>query len=152
MRMRYRRKHHFVSRKQQLYFAGTLLLYCLFSIVVFCWATILPDPSFEANTQGGTFLPPALIQLIGLCLENWWAVLITVFLVGCSALLFSHQIFGPIRRLENVLQQKAEYPEEPVSCELRRTDYFQRFSKLLEEVLNKTQKVEKAEPGAEGPQ
>jgi hypothetical protein len=145
-----RRTQSFINWKQQLYFAGTLLIYSMMSIVVFCWATILPNPSFAANTQRGVFLPPVLVQFMDLCLDHWWAVLITVFFVGCSALLFSHQIFGPIRRFEAVLLQKKGDPQQTVNCKLRRRDYFQDFAQLLEEVLNRPEQVEKLPQSLEG--
>ncbi|MDA2937765.1 hypothetical protein MYX75_05825 [Acidobacteria bacterium AH-259-A15] len=77
-----------------------------------------------------------LWNFVVFCLNHWWIVLISLAYIGSCSLLLSHLIFGPMRRFENVLVQKKENPTEPVRCNLRRADYFHKFSKLLEEVLN----------------
>ena len=79
---------------------------------------------------------PMLWNFVVFCLNHWWIVLISLAYIGSCSLLLSHLIFGPMRRFENVLVQKRENPTEPVRCNLRRADYFHKFSKLLEEVLN----------------
>ena len=77
-----------------------------------------------------------LYSLLSFCIEHWWEFLAALALVGFISILFSHRIVGPIRRFENALIQKTEHPTEPVNCRVRSDDYFQEFSRNLDQFLN----------------
>ena len=140
-----RRKVQFIDAKQQLWFALTLFLYAIMATILFLWVTLLPDASLVEGTVGESFLPPILQQFLALCIQNWWSVFFTFLFLASCALLFSHQIFGPMRRFENTLLQKRKNPSEPVSCDLRKADYFQRFADFLDEFLNETEATDDSE-------
>ncbi len=133
---RSRRKTQLIDTKQQFWFALTLFLYAVMAIVLFLWVTLLPDSSLVENPVGASVLPLILQHFVALCLQHPWSVLFTFLFLAFCAVLFSHQLFGPMRRFESIMLQKRENPSEPVRCGLRKTDYFQRFSKFLDEFLN----------------
>ncbi len=140
-----RRRALFVDAKQQLWFALTLFLYAIMAIVLFLRVTLLPDASLVENPVGESFLPLILQDFLGLCIQNSWSMLFTLMFLACCAVLFSQQIFGPIRRFENAMVEKNENSAEIVHCGLRRTDYFQRFSIFLDEFLNKSEAAEESD-------
>ena len=137
-----RRKVQLIDTKQQLWFALTLFLYAIMSTILFLWVTGLSDASMVENPVGEGILPPVLQYFVALCIENSWSILFTFLFIASCALLFSHQIFGPMRRFENTMRQKRENPSEPVHCGLRKTDYFQRFAKFLDEFLNEPESAD----------
>ena len=77
-----------------------------------------------------------LDQFIDFSVRHWWLALLSLVFVSVASILFSHLIFGPMRRFEIALTQKKEFPDEPVFCQLRKGDYFHEFSWLFGEVLN----------------
>lgn len=140
-----RRKQQLVDTKQQLLFALTLFLYAIMSTILFLWVTLLPDSSLVGNPVGVSFLPLILQQFLGLCIQHSWSIFFVFLFLGSCALIFSHQIFGPIRRFEITIQKKRNSPSEPVRCGLRRTDYFQSFSKFLDDFLNEPEVADDSE-------
>ena len=128
-----RRSSKVINLKQQAFFAAMLVSYAVMAIIVF---SMLSNPLYSENRSYGFIYPSILGEMIAYAWDHWVAVLTSLVFMTFCALLFSHQIFGPMRRFENVLLQKMDNPAEPVHCHIRRADYFKRFSKLLEEVLN----------------
>lgn len=147
-----RRRVTLIDKKQQAFFAGTLMLYSLLAVLFFLYLTLLSNPLFADHIEHGFFYPAALGQVLRFCLDHWVESLITFLFIAVCGLLFSHQIFGPIRRFERALAEKKKEPEEPVNCGLRRSDYFQSFSKLLEEVLNRSATAENPASVTEKPE
>ncbi|MDA2924083.1 hypothetical protein MYX65_05400 [Acidobacteria bacterium AH-259-L09] len=133
-----RRTHRFIDKKQQLRFAVIVVFVSwLFPLFFLCLAM---SPLFIGGDAQN--VQPLLWEFIDFCFDHWWVVLIALVFIGLCSVLLSHLMFGPMRRFENVLLQKKENPLETVNCNLRRSDYFHDFSKLLEEVLNELQAVE----------
>ena len=128
-----RRKSTVINLKQQAFFSAMLVSYAVLAIIVF---SMLSNPMYSEHIRYGFNYPSVLGEMIAYGWDHWVAVLTTLVFMTCCALLFSHQIFGPMRRFENALLQKMNNPAEPVHCHVRRADYFKRFAKLLEEVLN----------------
>ena len=123
---RSRRKTQLIDTTQQFWFALTLFLYAV-AIVLFLWVTLLPDASLVENPVGESFLPLILQHFVALCVQNPWSMLFTFLFLAFCAVLFSHQLFGPMRRFESIMLQKRENPSEPVHCSLRKTDIFSAF-------------------------
>ena len=130
-------------------FALTLFLYALMSIILFLWITLLPDSSLVENPVGVFFLPLILQQFLALCIDHLWGVFFSFLFLASCALIFSHQIFGPIRRFEITMRKKRDSPSERVACGLRRTDYFQKFAKFLDTFLNEPEAVDDSDSQSE---
>ncbi len=128
-----RRKSTVINLKQQAFFSAMLVSYAVLAIIVF---SMLSNPLYSENSSYGFIYPSILGEMVKYGWDHWATVLTTLVFMTFCALLFSHQIFGPMRRFENALLQKMNNPTEPVHCHVRRADYFKRFAKLLEEVLN----------------
>ena len=129
-----RRRAYFIHKKQQIRFAAMLALHALLFPILFLILTAVPPFSnwfVEEEAQ------VVFRKFLALSIQYWWVWLITIGLIGYVSVSFSHQIFGPISRLEGALRQKRDNPKETVECTVRRTDYFHEFSKLLEDVLNR---------------
>ena len=141
---RYRRKYKFIDRKQQTRFAVILGLHALMFPILFLTLTMIP-PLTQVFVGDREKIRP-LIYLVGFAVQHWWVVLLALGFVAYVSVLFSHQIFGPMRRFEIVLEQKMENPDQPVICRLREGDYFHDFSQQLEEVLNLSAAPQAAEP------
>ncbi len=133
---RHRRKHKFIDRRQQTCFAVVLGLYALLFPIIFLALTMLP-PLPQLFVGDREKIRP-LVYFLGFAVEHWWVVLLALGFVSFVSVLFSHQIFGPMRRFEIALHQKKENPNQPVNCGVRKSDYFRDFSHLLEEVLNQS--------------
>ncbi len=141
------RTQKFIDSKQQLRFALELVLYALLFPM---WFLLLSLAAAVANSYMGTHeekMNP-LLELLAFCTGHWWEFLIALAMISGVSIFFSHKIVGPIHRFENALIQKTENPTEPVSCRLRKTDYFQDFSRRLHEFLNAPQAL--AGSGVEG--
>ena len=80
---------------------------------------------------------PILLDFFRIAIDHWWVLAIALGFVAYFSVLFSHRIFGPIRRFENLLLKKRDDPSAIVRCNLRTADYFQDFSHLFEQVLNR---------------
>ena len=137
-----RRRYQFIEKKQQIRFAVTISLFALF-FPFFLAALILSPINFllvlgsEAEA-----LRPAITEIAIFCLGHFWAVLFALAFVAFASILFSHKIFGPLRRFESALAQKKFHPDEKVFCSLRKGDYFQEFSVLLQNFLDTCQMPE----------
>ncbi|MDA2934823.1 hypothetical protein MYX82_10845 [Acidobacteria bacterium AH-259-D05] len=133
-----RRKYKFIDKRQQVRFALELMLYALLFPVLFLIMS-LTDPIanliISEDTQN---TDPTLSGFIDFCVDHWWAVFFALVIVEVISVSFSHRIFGPIHRLENALLLKKRHPSEPVNCRLRPDDYFQDFSRVFEEFLNRS--------------
>ena len=141
-RRRYKRKYQFIDKKGQLRFAVTVAFFSLcFPLFLIC---LIASPSISLLLMGeeAADVQPILWEILEFFMYHWWVVLIGLIFIGLTSILFSHQIFGPIRRFENAVVQKKFNPSERVYCSLRWGDYFRDFSVLLEEVLNKCQMPE----------
>jgi len=137
-KMKEKRSHSVVDWRQQGLFALTLVVYSFTTLFIFLWVTFIEDPAIFENVQDGLFLPPAMRELMSLATANWWTIPLVLVFAVFGALLFSHQIFGPMRRFETTLLTKWKNPEVPAYCSLRKSDYFQSFSTLLQDVLNRS--------------
>ncbi|MDA2928356.1 hypothetical protein MYX84_00155 [Acidobacteria bacterium AH-259-O06] len=137
-----RRRYQFIDRKQQIRFAVELGLHALLFPMLFLILTLASPLATVLVGEDAEHAQPLLQLFVGFCLEHWWVVLLALGFVSYVSVLFSHRIFGPMRRFENALLQKKNNPLEPVRCSLRQGDYFHKFSKLFEEVLNGSQAVE----------
>ena len=135
-----RRKRQFIDRKHQLRFALSVVLFS-FLLPLFFLCLII-SPVARLFFEDAQTVQSMARQFMGFTLENWMVFLIALAFVGFSSVLFSHLIFGPMRRFQDILLQKRENPGQTVYCQLRRSDYFHEFSHLLEEVLNVPQPAE----------
>ncbi len=137
--MRRKRKFQFIDRKQQLRFAITVALFSLLFPVLFMGLAMSPALAALLLGDDGASLQPMIGEFLIFCLRHWWLALLSLSFIAMTSVLFSHLIFGPMRRFEIVLKQKRENPGETVLCNLRQGDYFHDFSRLFEEVLNELQ-------------
>ena len=136
-----RRKRQYIDKKQQLRFALTIGLYSFLFSVFFLALTI--SPPFSELLLGGDkqmmqFYRSLVLQFVGFSITHWWIALFALAFISFSSLIFSHKIFGPVRRYEQVLREKRENPTKAVQIRLRGGDYFHEFSQQLEQVLNET--------------
>ena len=134
-----KRKIHFIDKKQQLRFAITVAFFSLLFPVLFLGLSISPALSALFIGDDAAGIQPMMGEFLIFCLRHWWLALLSLFFIAMTSVLFSHLIFGPMRRFEIVLKQKRENPGETVLCNLRQGDYFHDFSRLFEEVLNELQ-------------
>jgi len=136
-----KRKIQFVDRKQQVRFAITVAFFSLLFPVLFLGLSISPALSALFIGEDAAGIQPMMGEFLMFCIRHWWVALLSLLFIAMTSVLFSHLIFGPMRRFEIVLKHKREYPDEIVVCNLRQGDYFHDFSKLFEEVLNELQAV-----------
>ena len=137
-----KRKIQFVDRKQQVRFAITVAFFSLLFPVLFLGLSISPALSALFIGEDAAGIQPMMGEFLMFCIRHWWVALLSLLFIAMTSVLFSHLIFGPMRRFEIVLKHKRDYPDEIVVCNLRQGDYFHDFSKLFEEVLNELQAVE----------
>ncbi len=130
------RKHQFIDRKQQVRFAISVALLSLLFPLLFLGLAVSPSLSRLLIGKDAAKIQPMLDQFINFSFSHWWLALLSLAFVSVASILFSHLIFGPMRRFEIALKQKKEFPDEPVFCQLRKGDYFHEFSWLFGEVLN----------------
>ncbi len=143
------RKYQFIDRKQQVRFAISVALFSLLFPLLFLALAVSPSLSRLLIGEEAANIQPLLDQFIDFAFGHWWLALISLAFVSVASILFSHLIFGPMRRFEIVLKQKKEFPDEPVFCQLRKGDYFHDFSRLFDEVLNRLQAAPTLLKGAE---
>jgi len=136
------RKYQFIDRKQQVRFAISVALFSLLFPLLFLGLAVSPSLSSLFIGEDAASIQPMLDQFIDFSFRHWWLVLLVLAFVSIASILFSHLIFGPMRRFEIALKQKKESPDEPVFCQVRKGDYFHEFSWLLGEVLNRQQTTE----------
>ncbi len=136
------RKYQFIDRKQQVRFAISVALFSLLFPLIFLGLAVSPSLSSLLIGEDAASIQPMLDQFIDFSFRHWWLALLSLAFVSVASILFSHLIFGPMRRFEIALKQKKEFPGEPVFCQLRKGDYFQEFSWLFGEVLNGLQATE----------
>ncbi|MCH8017318.1 MAG: hypothetical protein IH917_11910 [Acidobacteria bacterium] len=136
------RKYQFIDRKQQVRFAISVALFSLLFPLLFLGLAVSPSLSSLLIGEDAASIQPMLDQFIDFSFRHWWLALLSLAFVSVTSILFSHLIFGPMRRFEIALKQKKEFPDEPVSCQLRKGDYFHEFSWLFGEVLNGLQATE----------
>ena len=132
----HRRKHKFIDRRQQTRFALVLGLHALMFPSLFLVLTIMP-PLTQLFVGDREKIRP-LVYFVGFTVAHWWVALLALGCIAFVSVLFTHQLFGPMRRFEIVLHEKKEDPNQPVNCRVREGDYFHDFSRLLEEVLNQS--------------
>jgi len=137
-----KRKHQFIDRKQQVRFAISVALFSLLFPLLFLGLAVSPALSRLLIGEDAASIQPMLDQFIDFSFRHWWLALLSLVFVSLASILFSHLIFGPMRRFEIALKQKKEFPDEPVFCQLRKGDYFHEFSRLFDEVLNGLQATE----------
>ena len=130
------RKYQFIDRKQQVRFALSVALFSLLFPLLFLGLAVSPSLSGLLIGEDAARIQPMLDQFIDFSVRHWWLALLSLVFVSVASILFSHLIFGPMRRFEIALTQKKEFPDEPVFCQLRKGDYFHEFSWLFGEVLN----------------
>ncbi len=136
------RKYQFIDRKQQVRFAISVALFSLLFHLLFLGLAVSPSLSSLFIGEDAASIQPMLDQFIDFSFRHWWLALLSLAFVSVASILFSHLIFGPMRRFEIALKQKKESPDEPVFCQVRKGDYFHEFSWLLGEVLNRQQTTE----------
>jgi hypothetical protein len=137
-----KRRYQFIERQQQVRFAVTVSLFALFFPFFIAALILLPVRSLLFLGEEAEAVRPAIMELASFCLRHFWVVLFALAFVAYASVLFSHKIFGPIRRFESALLQKKWNPDEKVFCSLRQRDYFQEFSKQLQEFLDTCQMPE----------
>ena len=143
------RKYQFIDRKQQVRFAISVALFSLLFPLIFLGLAVSPSLSSLLIGEDAASIQPMLDQFIDFSFRHWWLALLSLLFVSVASILFSHLIFGPMRRFETALKQKKEFPDEPVFCQLRKGDYFHDFSRLFDEVLNRLQTPRTPLKGAE---
>ena len=136
------RKYQFIDRKQQVRFAISVALFSLLFPLLFLGLAVSPSLSGLLIGEDAANIQHLLDQFIDFTVSHWWLALVSLLFVSVASVLFSHLIFGPMRRFEIVLKQKREFPDQAVFCQLRKGDYFQEFSRLFDEVLNRLQAAE----------
>ena len=136
------RKYQFIDRKQQVRFAISVALFSLLFPLLFLGLAVSPSLSRLLIGEDAASVQPMLDQFIDFSVSHWWLALLSLVFISVASILFSHLIFGPMRRFEIALKQKREFPDEPVFCQLRKGDYFHEFSWLFGEVLNRLQATE----------
>ena len=138
-RKRHKRKYQFIERKQQVRFAITVALFSL--LLPGFIAGVVLSPFISSVLIGGDAedVRLFLFDMAGVALAHWWVVLMGLVFVGVCSVVFSHKLFGPIRRFETALVQKRWDPDGKVFCSLRQGDYFKEFSVLLQEFLDTCQ-------------
>ncbi len=134
-----KRKIQLIDAKQQVRFALTVAFLSVLFPVLFMGLSISPALAALLLGDDGASLQPMIGEFLIFCLRHWWLALLSLLFIAMTSVLFSHLIFGPMRRFEIILKQKRNYPAETVFCNLRRGDYFHDFSRLFEEVLNDLQ-------------
>lgn len=133
----YHRKYKFIDKKQQVRFAVDVALHSLlFPIFLLILMILPPFSTLLLGKLGAQAMQPVLMMFYHRIATHWWVLLPALLFVAIFSVLFSHRVFGPIRRLENALRKKKESPTEYVRCNLRGGDYFHDFANLFEEVLN----------------
>jgi hypothetical protein len=132
----YQRKYKFIDKKQQVRFAVDVALHSLLFPIFLLLLMILPPFANIFLGNDAVALQPILRDFYRICWEHKTVVLFSLVFVGVFSVLFSHRVFGPIRRFENALKKRRDDPSQPIRCNLRGGDYFQDFSKLLEDVVN----------------
>ena len=137
-----KRRHQFIDKKQQVRFAISVALFSLLFPLLFLGLAISPTLSALLIGEEAERIQPLITQLVDFCVRHWWLVLLNLLFIAVASVLFSHLIFGPMRRFEIVLKQKQENPAESVFSKLRKGDYFHEFSMLFDEVLNGLQAAE----------
>ncbi|MCB0272186.1 MAG: hypothetical protein KDD46_04155 [Bdellovibrionales bacterium] len=128
-----RRRKKYVDPKQQSRLAFEILLmvvvlpslFYIFTISEL-WTTIFFGS--QAETIRGLFYSHLIL------LKKAWHVifLILLFIVFLS-IYFTHKIFGPMVRFQKVLEAKLK-GEGDIHFTLRRGDYFQDFSKIVQQI------------------
>lgn len=132
----YQRKYKFIDKKQQVRFAVDVVLHSLLFPIFMLLLMILPPFSSWLLRGDEAAIKPILLDFYRVVVDHLYVVIVPLLFIGVFSVLFSHRIFGPMRRFENALLKRKENPDQPVRCNLRGGDYFHDFSKLLEEVVN----------------
>ncbi len=135
MGQRHWRKQKFIDKQPQARFAIELTIDALLFPLLFVVISLIYPIAKQLIGVATEDLEP-LNAMLAYCLEYWWALLVTLALVGFISVLFSHRIFGPMRSFKRALLQKKLLPTEPVDPKVRSDDYFQDFSDLLAGCLN----------------
>ena len=131
------RKYKFIDKKQQVRFAVDVALHSLlFPIFLLILLILPPFSTILLGKIGAQAMQPILMMFYYRIASHWWVLVPALAFVAIFSVLFSHRVFGPIRRLENALNQKKSDPTKYVRCNLRGGDYFHDFANLFEEVLN----------------
>ena len=132
------RKRKFIDKKQQRRFALELGLHAMLFPMLFLALSLAHSIVNSYMGKNIESIQP-LHEVLVFCTEHWWEFLVALAMVSCISTLTSHRIVGPIHRFERALIQKTENPTEPVNCRIRSKDYFQDFSRRLDEFLNTPQ-------------
>jgi hypothetical protein len=130
-----KRKLYFIDTKQQVRFAVILVFHAVLFPVIFAVLTMVPPFS---TALVGEDTQELLSEFLWFSIRHWWVFLVSLSCLACFSVYFSHQIFGPMYRFEKALQEKKDNPAQQVQVRLRKTDYFQNFSRLFEEMLNRS--------------
>ena len=140
----HRRTRRFLT-SEQIRFALTVVLYAaLFPFLLLgLLATFVKLQALITGeiSEQGVFYETLQREAVRFAFENFWFTLGSLVYVGILTLFFSHRIFGPIRVFDRALRQRLQNPGQSVHCSLRKGDYFQDFSKLLDRVLNEPAKA-----------
>ena len=148
----FQRTRHFLPA-EQIRFAVTVLFYALLFplLMLGLLATFVKLQALITGeiSEQGVLYETLQIETVRFAIDNFWFTLGSLVYVGILTLFFSHRIFGPIKVFDRALRQRLQDPEQTVDCSLRKGDYFQDFSKLLDRVLNKS--AEAPEPVKDPP-
>ncbi|MEE8350473.1 MAG: hypothetical protein V3R94_12935 [Acidobacteriota bacterium] len=147
-----KRRYQFIEKKQQARFALTVTLFALFFPFFLAALILSPVNVFLLLGPEAETVRPAIIQIATFCLGHFWVVLIALAFIAYASILFSHKVFGPIRRFESALVQKKWHPGEKVFCSLRKGDFFREFSLHLQDFLDTCEMPEPpSDPEPESP-
>jgi hypothetical protein len=142
----YVRKNSFIDRRQQTKFAFEVVFHSF--LFAMCTAIFFVLPPFNRLLLGktGAAMQDIFISNILMFARYWWVFLLALFISGYFSVLFSHRIFGPIRRLTLALEDIENGVEKPRPCSLRKGDYFTDFAQHLDRFI-KHQITEKTDKG-----
>ena len=124
------RTKSFIDRKQQLKFCVELVLYALvLPLLLLTFLSVEPLASWlvKGDAAGSR---AAVVELIQICLQNWWVIVLAVLITAITSVLFSNRIFGPLHRLGNALEA-AMAGESTELYAVRKGDYLRVFSETL---------------------
>ncbi len=127
------RRQYLNHRRFQWDFALRVFL-TIFGSVLVCNAFLLIYLQFAGNS-------PAVGSRLLFSGEIWlgflWRTLLLAFVVCVFSILFSHRIAGPMRRLQNLLQEAAAGGSQR-AITLRRKDYFHQFAAKLNQLQSRS--------------
>jgi methyl-accepting chemotaxis protein len=132
----YRRTRTVVDAKFQLHYMAIWFVVTA-ALILVCGTFYL----WERAKQGKNIFPQISESLDKLLLGNAIFLLLLALLMGLYALLHSHKIAGPLRRITNSIG-KLLVDDYSVQVGVRKGDYFQEFAGILNTVVSRLKEKE----------